>query len=187
MLWKVRARVGDRPGTLGRLAERCGEGGLNILGLQIFPTPAGVVDELVLSTPTRWTDTDVVDLVSSAGGIEVSAAQCSLRTLQDPAVRFLQAASALSERGGSLGAVLEELLETAPPDAAEYAGHDELRVRTLGRRTRLCAERSASHRPSGRALRRWARWSGAVTYRPRRDRPNRPTQCVSLTSRPTDR
>jgi GNAT superfamily N-acetyltransferase len=132
MLWKVRARVGDRPGTLGRLAERCGEGGLNILGLQIFPTPAGVVDELVLSTPTRWTDTDVVDLVSSAGGIEVSAAQCSLRTLQDPAVRYLQAASALSERGGSLGAVLEELLETAPPDAAEYAGHDELRIRTLG-------------------------------------------------------
>jgi GNAT superfamily N-acetyltransferase len=129
MLWKVRARVGDRPGTLARMADRCGEGGLNILGLQIFPTPEGVVDELVLSTPTRWTDTDVVDLVSSAGGSEVSAAQCSLRALQDPAVRYLQAASALIERGGSLCAALEELLETGPPDAAEYAGHDELRVR----------------------------------------------------------
>lgn len=132
MLWKVRARVGDRPGTLARLADRCGEGGLNILGLQIFPTPEGVVDEVVLSTPTRWTDTDVVDLVSAAGGFEVSAAQCSLRALQDPAVRYLQAASALAERGGSLGAALEELLETGPPDAAEYAGHDELRVRIPG-------------------------------------------------------
>lgn len=129
MLWKVRTRIGDRPGTLARLAARCGERGVNILGLQIFPTPDGVVDELVLSTPTRWSDIDVVDLLDAAGGTEVSATACSLRTLQDPAVRYLQAVSLLRDSGRSLVAALEELLETGTPDAADYVGHDELRVR----------------------------------------------------------
>jgi GNAT superfamily N-acetyltransferase len=132
MLWKVRARVGDRPGTLARLAARCGDGGVNILGLQIHPTPDGVVDELVLSTPTRWADADVVDLVSGAGGTEVSASHCSLRALQDPAVRYLQAVATLQERGGSVTGALEELLETGTPDAADYVGHDELRVHLPG-------------------------------------------------------
>lgn len=130
MLWKVRTRVRDRPGTLARLAAGCGQAGVNILGLQVFPTPEGVVDELVLSTPTQWVDTDVVALVVEAGGNEVSATECSLRALQDPALRYLQTAVVLQERGGSLATALEQLLETGTPDAADYVGHDELSVRT---------------------------------------------------------
>jgi len=132
MLWKIRARVGDRPGTLARLAARCGEHGLNILGLQIFPAPDGVVDELVLSTPTQWEDADVVELVRAAGGVEVSASRCSLRALQDPVVRYLQAVTSAHEGRMSLAAALEELLETGLPDVAEYVGHDELAVPAPG-------------------------------------------------------
>jgi GNAT superfamily N-acetyltransferase len=150
MLWKVRARVGDRPGTLARLAARCGDGGVNILGLQIHPTPEGVVDELVLSTPARWADSDVVDLVASAGGTEVSAAQCSLRALQDPAVRYLQAVATLHERGGSVTGALEELLATGTPDAADYVGHDELRVHLPGKPD-LVVRRAVGFTPTERA------------------------------------
>ncbi|MDR7313766.1 UTP:GlnB (protein PII) uridylyltransferase, partial [Nocardioides luteus] len=48
MLWRVRATLPDRPGALAALAQRCGEAGVNILGMQIFPGLEQVTDEFVL-------------------------------------------------------------------------------------------------------------------------------------------
>ncbi len=51
MFYRVRASLHERPGALADLAARCGEAGLNILGLQIFPDLGRVTDELVVSGP----------------------------------------------------------------------------------------------------------------------------------------
>ena len=51
VLFRVRTTMSDRPGSLATLARHCGEQGVNILGLQIFPGVAGVTDELVLRAP----------------------------------------------------------------------------------------------------------------------------------------
>ena len=51
MLLRVRTTMSDRPGSLATLARHCGEQGVNILGLQIFPGVEGVTDELVLRAP----------------------------------------------------------------------------------------------------------------------------------------
>jgi hypothetical protein len=54
MLWRVRTTLSDRPGSLATLALHCGEQGVNILGLQIFPGVEGVTEELVLRAPDTW-------------------------------------------------------------------------------------------------------------------------------------
>ena len=48
VLFRARTTLSDRPGSLATLARHCGEQGVNILGLQIFPGVEGVTDELVL-------------------------------------------------------------------------------------------------------------------------------------------
>ena len=49
MFFRVRTSLTERPGALALLATRCGEAGLNIMGLQIFPDLGSVTDELVIS------------------------------------------------------------------------------------------------------------------------------------------
>ncbi|MFD1826871.1 MULTISPECIES: GNAT family N-acetyltransferase [Mumia] len=45
MLHRVRTTIKDRPGVLASLARSCGEGGINILSLHVFPSHDGVTDE----------------------------------------------------------------------------------------------------------------------------------------------
>ena len=97
MLYRVRASVTERPGALALLATRCGDAGLNILGLQIFPDLGQVTDEMVISAPDTWTARAVAELVSGAGGDEVSVEPC---TTHDPGGRA--DAQALREEPGSV-------------------------------------------------------------------------------------
>ena len=66
--------------------------GLNILGLQIFPDLGRVTDELVISAPEDWTAGAVAELVSGAGGDEVSVEPCTTHDLIDQPTRWLTAA-----------------------------------------------------------------------------------------------
>ena len=75
MLWRVRTTLPDRPGSLAVLAQSCGEAGVNILGLQIFPGIDAVTDELVLRTPEGWGLPEIAELVERSGGHAVSAAR----------------------------------------------------------------------------------------------------------------
>ena len=77
MLWRVRTTLEDRPGALAGLATRCGEAGVNILGLQVFPGVDRVTDELVLRTPDDWELADLAALVEGAGGSRVSVLPCT--------------------------------------------------------------------------------------------------------------
>jgi ribosomal protein S18 acetylase RimI-like enzyme len=123
MFFRVRASLTDRPGTLALLTTRCGEAGLNILGLQIFPDLGRVTDELVISTPEDWTAGAVAELVSGAGGDEVSVEPCTTHDLIDQPTRWLTAAHDVVLDPSMLPILLEKLLGPHPEkwSATEHA------------------------------------------------------------------
>lgn len=110
MLWRVRTTLADRPGALAELSTRCGEQGVNILGLQIFPGVDTVTDELVLNAPPEWGMADIAAMVESAGGRQVSVAVCTAHALTDGPTHYLQAVRRVSEDPASVAEVLADLL-----------------------------------------------------------------------------
>jgi GNAT superfamily N-acetyltransferase len=132
MWWRVRTTLADSPGFLAEIALACGRADVNILTLQVFSTTPRVTDELVVQAPDGWTDLMVAELFESAGGAEVSVTRVGESALADAPTRYLQAVHDVLEEGRSVEEVLGELLETEPPDVADYAGHD---VMVLNRRS----------------------------------------------------
>ncbi len=138
MLWRVRTTLSDRPGSLARLARRCGHEQVNILALQIFPGIGGVTDELVLHSPASWDLARVAALVESAGGTQVSVGSCTEHALVDGPSRYLGAVQRVLHEPGDLPGVLAGLLDGRPePLAAQdplAAVGDRLAVK-VGERT----------------------------------------------------
>jgi ribosomal protein S18 acetylase RimI-like enzyme len=114
MFFRVRTSLTERPGALALLATRCGEAGLNILGLQIFPDLGRVTDELVISAPDTWTAGAVAELVSGAGGDEVSVEPCTTHDLIDQPTRWLTAAHDVVADPALLPTLLDKLLGPHP-------------------------------------------------------------------------
>ena len=135
MLWRVRTTLSDRPGSLATLARHCGQQGVNILALQIFPGLAGVTDELVLRTPDGWGLTDVARLIEGAGGGDVTVGECSEHALVDGPIQYLHALRQLRHDPTTLRGLLAGLLDADPVEGpSEGTGEglrtvqDELRV-----------------------------------------------------------
>ena len=130
MYFRVRTSLVERPGALALLATQCGEAGLNIMGLQIFPDLGSVTDELVISVPDSWTARAVAELVSGAGGDEVSVEPCTTHDLIDQPVRWLTAAQDVVADPALLPALLEKLLGPHPEkwSAAEHSRAASLRA-----------------------------------------------------------
>jgi GNAT superfamily N-acetyltransferase len=118
MMWRVRATLPDRPGALAALAQSCGEAGVNILGLQIFPDMGSVTDELVLRTPIGWGATEIAGLVELSGGRTVSCNPCTEAALTDQPTRYVQAARTVVAQPASFPSVVAKLFdaEADPPD-----------------------------------------------------------------------
>jgi ribosomal protein S18 acetylase RimI-like enzyme len=93
------------------LAATCGEAGVNILGLQIFPGVESVTDELVLSTPDDWTVADLADLIGRSGGLSVSAGPCTEAALTDQPTRYVQAARSILAQPASFPEVVARLFD----------------------------------------------------------------------------
>ncbi|MCW2785470.1 MAG: hypothetical protein JWP74_1987 [Marmoricola sp.] len=110
MFYRVRTRLTDTPGALALLAQHCGDAGVNILALQIYPELGAVTDDLVVETPDAWTAAAVVELVSGAGGDEVSVVPCATHDLVDQPTAWLRAAKAVLDEPASLPAELTALL-----------------------------------------------------------------------------
>ena len=110
MYYRVRTKLADAPGALATLAQRCGEAGVNILALQIYPELGAVTDDLVVETPDSWTAAAVVELVSGAGGDEVSVVPCATHDLVDQPTAWLRAAQAVLVDPDLLPAELTALL-----------------------------------------------------------------------------
>jgi GNAT superfamily N-acetyltransferase len=121
MLWRVRTTLPDRPGALAVLAQHCGEAGVNILGLQIFPDIETVTDELVLRTPDGWGTDEITQLIRASGGLSVSAAPCTEAALTDQPTRYVQAARTILAQPASFPEVVAVLFD-AEPDAPTGAG-----------------------------------------------------------------
>ena len=110
MFYRVRTRLTDTPGALALLARQCGDAGVNILALQIYPELGAVTDDLVVETPDAWTAAAVIELVSGAGGDEVSVVPCATHDLVDQPTAWLRAAKAVLDDPASLPSELTALL-----------------------------------------------------------------------------
>ena len=111
MLWRVRTTLPDRPGALAELAASCGESGVNILGLQIFPGVDRVTDELVLRTPEDWDLADLAALVEEAGGTQVSVLPCTEASLTDQPTRYVLAARSILAQPAGFPEVVARLFD----------------------------------------------------------------------------
>lgn len=127
VFYRVRTRVPDAPGSLATLAQMCGAAGVNILGLQIYPDLGSVTDDLVVRVPDGWEEAQVVALVESAGGTEVSVVACEAQELQDQPTRWLSAVRALIEDPTRLSDELAALVG----DRQSLSATEEVRVAAL--------------------------------------------------------
>ncbi|WP_182524480.1 GNAT family N-acetyltransferase [Nocardioides dongkuii] len=122
MLWRVRTTLPDRPGALAALAQHCGEAGVNILGLQVFPGaedgPGTVTDELVVRTPSDWGPGEIARLVEASGGVHVVSVPCTEAALGDQPVRYVRAARRILAQPAAFPELVALLLdaEADPPD-----------------------------------------------------------------------
>ena len=117
MLFRARTTLSDRPGSLATLARHCGEQGVNILGLQIFPGVEGVTDELVLRAPDTWGLGDVAGLIEQAGGAHVTVAGCTEHALVDGPIQYLHGLRRLAHDPRTLAEVLGRMLDATPASA----------------------------------------------------------------------
>jgi GNAT superfamily N-acetyltransferase len=118
----VRTRLPDRPGSLAHLARGCGDAGVNILGLQIFPGIDAVTDELVLSAPDHWTERDVETLVAGSGGRSTAVRPCTEAALADQATRYVEAARTILADPAAFPSVAARLFDAEPVVGATTAG-----------------------------------------------------------------
>ncbi|NPC97512.1 GNAT family N-acetyltransferase [Nocardioides sp. zg-DK7169] len=135
MLWRVRTRLPDRPGSLAALARACGEAEVNILGLQIFPDLGSVIDELVLRTPAGWAPDRIAGLVEQAGGRVLSCAPCGEAALVDQPTRYVRAARTVLEEPASFPEVLARLFDAEAEPAvggAEGASQGDVMEVSVG-------------------------------------------------------
>lgn len=129
MMWRVRTTLEDRPGILAEIALACGKAGVNIGGMQVFPGDPSVVDEFVVTAPEGMADVELAAVFEDAGGLGVTVTRTDLNAVADEPTRYLHGVHEVLEEGRDVEAVLHELLDTTPPDVADYAGHDVLDLR----------------------------------------------------------
>ena len=133
MLWRVRTTLPDRPGSLAVLAQSCGEAGVNILGLQIFPGIESVTDELVLRTPEGWGLPEIAELVEASGGLAVSAAPCTEAALSDQPTRYVHAARTILAQPASFPEVVAMLFDAeADPEQGNLGPVQDVMDMTVG-------------------------------------------------------
>lgn len=114
MLWKMRIRLADRPGTLSRVAHCCGEAGVNIVGMQVFPGIGTVTDELVVDAPDGWDLPELRGLAAEAGADFIDAHRCRDEVLLDQATRHVEASRTILDDPARFPAVVADLLDAEP-------------------------------------------------------------------------
>lgn len=132
MLFTLRISLPDRPGTLGSIATAFGQGGANILVLDVVDSEAGVaIDDMIVEAPEGM-QMALLLARQVVPGLVVEDLR-PLEAFQDH-MAPLEVAAALSEAGGR-GAVLEVLVERLPEalrsDWSVVLTADDRRVRVL--------------------------------------------------------
>lgn len=121
MLWRVRITMPDQPGALAALARACGDAGVNILGVQVFPGVDGVTDELVIAVPDDWTRIEIAELMEVAGAQHLGGNPCGEGALADQPTRFVQAARTVVAQPARFPEIVAALFD-AEPEADRAVG-----------------------------------------------------------------
>ncbi|MGN0064551.1 MAG: ACT domain-containing protein, partial [Nocardioides sp.] len=129
MLWKVRITMPDRPGALARLAQECGEAGVNILGFQVFPGVDAVTDELVIAVPRGWSTLEIAPLLERSGASFIGGNPCSEGALVDQPTRFVQAARSIVAQPARFPEVVAQLFDAeAEPQDTVQGRYDQMEL-----------------------------------------------------------
>jgi GNAT superfamily N-acetyltransferase len=148
MLWRVRAGLPDRPGALAALANACGEAGVNIQGVQVFPEGESVTDELVVQVPDGWSVDQLRRLVDDAGGATVSAVPVTSAALEDQPTRYVAAVRAIISAPATFPEVAAHLFDA---DVAPSGGAQDVLEMRLGETTTIQIRRTPPFTPTERA------------------------------------
>ncbi|VXB01562.1 GNAT family N-acetyltransferase [Nocardioides sp. AX2bis] len=154
MLWRVRTNLPDRPGTLAGLARTCGEAGVDIRRIQVFPgsTVGPVTDELVLEASDGLDEAAITALVVGAGGDRVLALPCTEAALDDQPTRYVEAARAVIAQPASFPDVVARLFDAAADVDGGPADVMELRVGDVRVQVRRPAPFTPTERERGLAM-----------------------------------
>ena len=129
MLWRVRASLPDRPGTLAPVAQECGRAGANIAAVQVFPGSGTRTVELILGTPEELGEDGVVALVERAGGHDIVVDPATPAALEDQPTRYIRAAQAILQQPASFPDVVAHLFDA---DVSAVHGTEDVLEMTVG-------------------------------------------------------
>jgi hypothetical protein len=112
-IWRIRATLADRPGSLATLTSKLAALGVNILAIQIHPDEHGVTDELLVGAPRDVTSKEMWAAVEAGGGSCVRVVYADAHQLADPPTRALLLAARVAADPLALSGALAELLAGA--------------------------------------------------------------------------
>src|SRR5690606_37003132 len=112
-LWNIRATVDDVPGRLAVLAASLARRAINILSVQVYVTPEGSVDELLVAASPVLAAEDLRAAVIDGGAHTPRITLADAHALVDGPTRALSLATRLLRRPEDLPAVLAGLLPGA--------------------------------------------------------------------------
>ncbi|MFF2549618.1 amino acid-binding protein [Nocardia sp. NPDC058058] len=124
-LWRIRVRLDNKPGRLELLAKQLAYRHANILTVHVHHLEDGVLDELVVSTPTDVGPPRLTTAINRAGGTAVGIWPASALTLVDGQTRALGLAARVATDPEELPLVIAELLgaqyvSTVDPEFAPH-------------------------------------------------------------------
>ncbi|HEY3867726.1 MAG TPA: hypothetical protein VGM10_05230 [Actinocrinis sp.] len=122
-IWRLRTEIDNTPGRLAVLAGALAAVGANIHALQVHPTGAGVIDEILVETPATTSAEHLCAALRAVGGRAAHAAPTDVLALADAPAHALGLAARLALRPEALPEVLADLLGAERVDqCAEDAG-----------------------------------------------------------------
>jgi methylglyoxal synthase/RimJ/RimL family protein N-acetyltransferase len=112
-LWNIRATLDDVPGRLAILAASLARRAINILAVQVYLTPDGPVDELLVAASPLLTVADLAAAVVDGGARAPRVTPADAHALVDGPTRALSLAARLLRNPDDLPAVLTSLFPGA--------------------------------------------------------------------------
>ncbi|WP_424214932.1 GNAT family N-acetyltransferase [Streptomyces sp. BI20] len=110
-LWRLRATVPDRPGSLAALCTALAGHGVDILTLQTHPLPEGAtVDEFLVRAPRELPAAELTAAVTRAGGRDPWIERADAHDLVDAPTRLLALATRTALDAAELPLALRQLL-----------------------------------------------------------------------------
>ncbi|WP_208401021.1 GNAT family N-acetyltransferase [Amycolatopsis viridis] len=128
VVWRVRIRMDDDPGTLARVAVRLAGLGCNILGLAVLPVPGGVLDELVVRPASGLSRERLVEAIQAEGCECACRTDADVRELVDGPAATLTAAGRAVDDPARQAEVLCEVLAADLVTAVPLAEANPARV-----------------------------------------------------------